>query len=95
MTDGWNFDAPPDEWREGMLILVDHEQEHRSVRVIGHCVILCDWGDGRCQRRPGGQGTCSYESTFHWGPSHEDEHRIIAWHPGISEEIPTVAEVTP
>lgn len=91
--DGWNFDSPPEAWKRGMLILVDHEGEHRSVKVVGDCQVICDYRNGGCQDVPGNQGMCSFETAFHWGPSHEDEHRIIAWHPGISDSIPTAAEV--
>jgi hypothetical protein len=93
-SNDWIRDAPPPEWQEGMMIVVENDRGGITVQVIGTCTLVYPGYDKGNERVPGtesdmeGLGTDRYQ----WIGDTPTVARLFdsyirAWHPGVSEHI--------
>jgi hypothetical protein len=90
---GWIHDAPPPEWKEGMMLVVENERGGMFIDVIGGCTLIApsyneegyvpgsesDYEGLHIDRWPWiGDGPIPQ---YTWTPC------IRAWHPGVSAHI--------
>lgn len=109
MSDDWHYDAPPEKWRVGMLILVEANSTtvvaRRRIEVIGDELLVDAWvprgpqhkpWDHPTEERPGtyAGGECEPEG-LPWGGVHWGVG-IIGWHPGIADQLENLnKEISP
>ena len=88
---GWITDHEPEEWKEGMFVVIEGWHGKRFINVIGSLTLVTkfDHRAGTSREVPGTE--CDGEGlgteAFEWGKE------IIAWHPGVQDvlgEVPNI-----
>jgi hypothetical protein len=93
-VNGWIHDAPPPEWKEGMMLVVENERGGFFFEVIGSCTLVTEWSNHLRDHRdvPGTENDGEGLGIEHWkwiGDAIDDSWgtKIRAWHPGVSAHI--------